>query len=431
MQEAVRVGLLGCGTVGSGVVKILQQNASIIARRAGAPVMLERVLVRDVNKPRAVDFPAGVLTDNPEEVLDDPKIDIIVEVIGGIEPAGAFIRRALKNGKNVVTANKDLLAAEWADLMDLAETRRLDLLFEASVGGGIPIIRPLSESLSANRIEQVLGIVNGTTNYVLTEMSEQGKDMAEVLQEAIARGYAEPDPTADITGLDAARKIAILGAIAFGAHVQLEDVSVTGITSVNARDILYAKELGYVIKLVGVATEEPEGVEVRVGPVLLPKKHPLAAIRGVHNAIFVRGDAVGEAMFYGLGAGSLPTASSVISDIVEAVRNLRSSASGRWIQTGLQRKPILTHTVRSLAYYLRLEVTDRPGVLAAVAGLLAEYGISLRTVIQRPVDGKAELVLVTHPCLAIHLDDAMQRLSGLAEVERVANCFALEGEEER
>lgn len=307
MGKSIKIGLLGSGTVGSGVIRVLEMNRPQITERVGTPIEIKTVLVRDVKKPRP-QLGDVRLTDKIEDILDDPEIDVVVELMGGIHPAREYMLRAMEAGKSVVTANKDVVAQFGKDMFAMAEKKDVDFRFEASVGGGIPIITPLKQCLTANRITEILGIVNGTTNYMLTKMTECGADYDTVLKEAQAKGYAEANPSADVDGLDAARKAAILASLAFNTRVQLEDVSVEGITKITPDDIEYAKDLGYVIKLLAVGKDSDEnGVDVRVHPVFLPKTHPLASVNGVFNAIFVRGNAIGEAMFYGQGAGSLPT----------------------------------------------------------------------------------------------------------------------------
>ncbi|MFC2469067.1 MAG: homoserine dehydrogenase, partial [Negativicutes bacterium] len=328
MNKAVKIALLGAGTIGSGVIRVLNENAYEIKQKVGVPVQIKTILVRDREKNRQGmdDF---YLTDDFQDILNDDEIDIVVELMGGLHPAREYMLEAMKVGKHVVTANKDVVAQFGKDMFAAAEERQTAFRFEASVGGGIPIVTPLKECLTANRITEVMGIVNGTTNYMLTKMTQLGSDYSTVLREAQERGYAEADPTADVDGLDAARKAAILASLAFNTRVGLSDVSVEGITRITPEDIDYARELGYVVKLLAVAKDSPEkGVDVRVHPVFLPETHPLAAVNDVFNAIFVKGNAIGEAMFYGQGAGALPTASAVIADIVATARQLAKGAPG-------------------------------------------------------------------------------------------------------
>lgn len=321
MAKMVKAALLGLGTVGSGVYKLIQEQQEEMANKAGAPIEIEAVLVHDIHKKREGIDPA-LLTDRWEDIINNEEIEIVIEVMGGIEPAKTMILEALNSGKSVVTANKDLVAEYGGGLLDAADNNGVDFLFEAAVGGGIPIIRPLKQCLAANEIDEVVGIVNGTTNYILTKMAEEGMDFEEALAKATELGYAEADPTADIEGLDAGRKIAILASIAFHSRVVFSDVYTEGITKITSKDITYAKELGYAIKLLAAARNTPEGIEAAVYPMLLPKQHPLAAVRDSFNAVFVHGDAVDDAMFYGRGAGQMPTASAVMGDVIDVVRNI-------------------------------------------------------------------------------------------------------------
>ncbi|MCR4418817.1 MAG: homoserine dehydrogenase [Clostridia bacterium] len=425
--QAIRIGLLGLGTVGSGVVKLLQENGEDIATKVGCPLRIERILVRDKNKPRPVAVDPALITDDPADILEDPAIEIVAELIGGLEPAREFILRALEAGKNVVTANKDVLAVHGQQLLQAAEARGLDFFFEASVGGGIPIIHPLKELLAANRIRQVLGIVNGTTNFILTKMTVEGKDFAEALGEAQAMGYAESDPSADVEGADAARKLAILASIAFNTRVTYPEVYAEGIGRISARDILYAGELGYVIKLLAIGREEEQEVEVRVHPALVPKDHPLATVSDVFNAIFIRGDAVGEAMFYGRGAGQMPTASAVVGDLMLVARNLLHGSTGRITCTCYRQLPVRPMGRVECKYYLRFTVKDRPGVLARIAGAFGEAGVSLASVIQkRSFEGWAELVLITHRVREENLQRALAIIRDLPVVKSVDNLIRVE-----
>ena len=419
--------MLGLGTVGSGVVKLLQENGEDIATKVGCPLRIERILVRDKNKPRPVAVDPALITDDPADILEDPAIEIVAELIGGLEPAREYILRALEAGKNVVTANKDVLAVHGQQLLQAAEARGLDFFFEASVGGGIPIIHPLKELLAANRIRQVLGIVNGTTNFILTKMTVEGKDFAEALGEAQAMGYAESDPSADVEGADAARKLAILASIAFNTRVTYPEVYAEGIGRISARDILYAGELGYVIKLLAIGREEEQEVEVRVHPALVPKDHPLATVSDVFNAIFIRGDAVGEAMFYGRGAGQMPTASAVVGDLMLVARNLLHGSTGRITCTCYRQLPVRPMGRVECKYYLRFTVKDRPGVLARIAGAFGEAGVSLASVTQkRRFEGWAELVLITHRVREENLQRALAIIRNLPVVKSVDNLIRVE-----
>lgn len=427
MDKIVQVGLLGFGTVGSGVVRVLTDNSQLIAQRAGTAITLKKILVRDLNKKRALSTTAELTTD-PAAVIGDPEIDIVVELLGGEEPARTLMLEALNRGKHVVTANKDVMAKYGRELFEAAEKNNVNLLFEASVGGGIPIIRPLKRCLAANRISEVMGIVNGTTNYMLDKMTAEGMDFATVLAEAQAKGYAEADPTADVGGLDAARKIAILASIAFGTRVRLDDVSAEGITKIEPEDIDYGRELGYVIKLLAIAQETDKGVNARVHPAFIPTTHPLAAVRDAFNAIFIRGDAVGEAMFYGRGAGSLPTASAVCADIMEAARDIVHNSSNRILCTCFEEKRISPISETESPYYIRLLAEDKPGVMAAIAGAVGAQQVSLNSVIQkRRVGTRAEIVLITYKVKDEDLQLAVQTLSGLSVVNKVSTVIRVVG----
>ena len=426
----IKVGLLGLGTVGTGVIKVLTKNAHEIAQKAGAKIEVKSVLVRDVNKPRNIDSDVAV-TDNVEEILNDPEIKIVIEVMGGINPARDYMLKALKAGKHVVTANKDVVAQYGREMFDAAKENNVDFLFEASVGGGIPIITPLKQCLTANKITDVIGIVNGTTNYMLTKMTNEKMDYDTVLAEAQAKGYAEANPTADVGGFDAARKTAILASIAFNTRVTLEDVYVEGITKITPEDIEYARELGYVIKLLAIAKDHgKDGVDVRVHPTFVPKNHPLASVSDVFNAIFIKGNAIGEAMFYGRGAGELPTASAVVADVVDAARDTVNHVIGRVRCTCFEHKPICPVEKTVSAYYVRLLVDDEPGVLATIAGAFGESGVSLNSVIQtRKVNNRAEIVLITHAVVEKNIQIASEIIENLAVVTKIRNIIRVEAQQ--
>lgn len=430
-RDRFYIGLLGLGTVGRGVYRILEANGELIARRLGVPLTIKKILVRDPQKDRGLKISPTLLTSNPLEVLDDPGIDIVVEVMGGIEPALPYVLRALRNGKSVVTANKDMVAAHGRELFAAAEEGGRDFLFEASVAGGIPIIHVLKECLVANRIHQLIGIVNGTTNYILTRMYFEQVDFASALAEAQALGYAEQDPSNDLDGFDAARKMAILASIAFNTRVRLDDVYVEGIRNITPVDIRYASELGYVIKLLGIAKDTPQGVDVRVHPALVATTHPLAAVNNVFNAVFIKGDAVGEAMFFGRGAGEMPTASAVVADIVYAARNLKHRVPGMISCTCFEERALKPIEEVCSKYYLRLVVLDKPGVLAQIAFVFGEHEVSLASVIQKQAaDGKAEIVLVTHHVAEGNIRRALQIIRSLPVVSEVCSVIRVETDEE-
>jgi homoserine dehydrogenase len=426
MNNAIQIGLLGMGTVGTGVLKLLNQNRACIEQRVGASLNIKKILVRDPSKPRQI--PEGAeITTVIEDILDDPEIDIVVEVMGGEHPALEYMLKAIANGKHVVTANKDVIAKYGRELFETAEENQVDLQFEASVGGGIPIIRPLKQCLAANRIQEVMGIVNGTTNYMLTKMTRDKSDFASVLAEAQAKGYAEADPTADVGGWDAARKIAILASIAFNTRITLDDVHVEGITAISPQDIEYAGELGYCIKLLAIAKDTPRGIDVRVHPTFLPLSHPLAPVQDVFNAIFVRGDAVGETMFYGRGAGEMPTASAITADIIDVARDIRHKVSSRILCTCFEERPVCPVRYTEAPYYIRLLVEDLPGALAAIAGAFGAQQVSLHSVIQKSKVGDcAELVMITYrvPDASVRL--AINTLQGMTVVREVKNVIRVE-----
>ena len=422
----VKLGILGLGTVGSGVVSILQQNAEDIQTRTQTEIQIKRILVRNPELPREVtgDF---LLTDRSEDILKDPEIDIVVEVIGGIEPARSYILEALRQGKHVVTANKDLLALHGQELLEAANEAGKELYFEASVAGGIPIVAALKHALAANRITALIGIINGTTNYILTAMAEQGRDYFEVLAEAQSLGYAEADPSADVDGIDAARKLAILSSLAFNSRVTIKDVFVEGISKITREDLAYAAELGCTIKLLAIAKHQDEGIEVRVHPAILPLTHPLASIGGVFNAIYVIGDAVGETMFYGRGAGSLPTGSAVVSDIIRVIRNFETSPAAVSNCTCYRELGIKASSEFFTAFYIRLLVKDEPRVLATLALLFAEANISFASIIQKPRgQHQAEIVLVTHPCREGALQEALESVRAYSKVLSIHNVIRFE-----
>ena len=429
MKEAIKIGLLGSGTVGSGVVRVLKENMEEITARVGTRLVLAKVLVRDKKKPRP--YVDGVeLTDRVEDILEDEEISVVVEVMGGLHPAKEYMLRAMEAGKSVVTANKDVVAQFGQELFDMAEKHDVDFRFEASVGGGIPIIMPLKQCLTANRISEVLGIVNGTTNYMLTKMSEEGMSYDDVLKEAQEKGYAEANPSADVDGLDAARKAAILSSIAFNMRISLADVSVEGITKITPEDISYAKNLGYVVKLLAIGKETDDGINVRVHPVFLPKEHPLASVNGVYNAIFVRGNAIGEAMFYGPGAGSLPTASAVVADIIDVSRDIVTHSFGRLNCTCYREKVLCPIEKTQSSYYVRLLVEDKPGVLGAIATAFGNADVSLQSVIQTQRDGNehAEIVAITHCVSHANILAALGVLKALPVVSEVRNLIRVEND---
>ena len=421
--KEIKVALLGAGTVGGGVYKLVERRAAEMPDKVGAELKITKVLVKNLQKKRE-GIPSEVLTDDWEGIIHDPEISIVIELMGGVEPARTYILQALEAGKNVVTANKDLLAEHGQELMEAAERNHCDLCFEAAVGGGIPIIRPLKECLAGNEITEVMGIVNGTTNYILTKMTQEGWDFDDALKEAQRLGFAEADPTADVEGLDAGRKMAILASIAFHSRVTFKDVDVKGITKITAKDIQYAKEFGYTLKLLGVARNEEGKMEVGVSPMMIPSTHPLANVNDSFNAVFVHGDAVDDAMFQGRGAGEFPTASAVVGDLISVARDMQYDCCGRIgcsCYKNLSMKP--TGEARH-KYFLRLIVEDRTGILAGVAGVLGNNGVSINQVIQKPaVNGVAELVVITDKVETRHLNDAMMIFGEMSMIREVASVI--------
>jgi homoserine dehydrogenase len=425
----VRVGILGCGNVGTALVRLLDANAGLITRRSGVRIEVARVAVQNLTKDRAITFAPGVLTNDGEAVVSDPAVDVIVEMIGGVEPARSLITNALKAGKPVVTANKELIANFGAELFEVAATAGVDLLFEASVAGGIPLIRPLRESLVGERIRRVTGIVNGTTNYVLTRMTEERCSFAEAVAEAQELGYAEPDPTADIDGFDAASKAAIIASIAFGARVVAGDVSREGIREVSADDILAAEELGYVVKLLAVTEESDGAVSARVHPAMVPVGHPLASVSGSYNAVFIEGEAVGQLMLLGRGAGGGPTSSALLGDLIDAAKNLHSGARGATIGV-LERRTIRPIDETSSQFYVSLDAADRPGVLAAISGVFGTHGVSIQSMQQKGQGDDARLIFVTHVAREADMAATIREVRDLDVVERVGSVMRVVGGEE-
>jgi len=433
MAEVVHVGLLGCGNVGAAILRMLSDHADEIARRAGASIAVRRVAVRDPSKPRPAPVSRELLTTDPTQVVRDPGVDVVVEVMGGLEPARSLILGAFAAGKPVVTANKELLSTRGEELFKAAAEAGVDLLYEASVGGGIPLIRPLREHLAGDRILRFMGIVNGTTNYGLTRMAEEGMSTEEALREAQALGYAEPDPTADMVGSDAAAKAAILATIAFDLPVAAGDVYREGIERVTGDDIVFARRLGYVVKLLAIAEASESGVSVRVHPAMIPREHPLASVRESFNAVFVEGEKVGPLMLYGRGAGGDPTATSVVGDIIDLARTPRA---GSLTLVG-HAATVGEHGGRRLRpmgelfsqYYLLMRVVDRPGVLAAIAQVFAIHLVSIKSVWQEGHGDEAQIVLITHRAKEADLLACVRDLRALDVVEDVSSVIRVENAE--
>jgi homoserine dehydrogenase len=427
--DTLRVGVLGCGNVGAAVIRLLDEHAEDIARRAGCRLQVTRVAVRDPSKPRDVPLDRSRLTDDPMAVIDDPDVDIVCELIGGREPAGSLVLAAFDRDKPVVTANKELLATRGRELFDAAEAKGLDLYFEAAVGGGIPLIRPLKESLTGERVRRVTGIVNGTTNFILTTMAEEGRPFAGALAEAQRLGYAEADPTADVEGHDAAAKCAILASIAFNARVTATDVFREGISSVTTEDIEFARRLGYVVKLLAIAElVDGDRIAARVHPAMIPATHPLAAVRHAFNAVFVEGPKIGELMFYGRGAGGDATATAVVGDLVSVARNLQSGARGVGCTCFLERG-IRPMSEMAGQYYILMRVEDRPGVLAEIAGVFGRSQVSIKSVWQEGSGEDAQLVFITHRAREGDFQEAVGGARDLQVVREIRSILRVEAEE--
>ena len=437
--SVVRVGVLGCGTVGASLVALVERQNATIHARTGLSLEISRIAVRDLSRSRPINIENAVFTSDAMAVATDPSIDVIVEVMGGISPARELLLAALAAGKPVITANKALLAAHGSELFAAAEAAGVDLLFEAAVAGGIPFIRPLRESLLAEPVLRVMGIMNGTTNYILTRMSEAGADYSEALAEAQSLGYAEADPTADVEGHDAAAKIAIVASIAFGAEVTGADVECEGISKITADDIAFAARHGYSVKLLAIAerfsTSNGDELSARVHPCLVPNAHPLAAVRDSFNAVFVQGEAVGDLMFYGRGAGGDPTASAVLGDLVDAAVNLQSGAHASL--GAFAPMTIRPSSQLEAAWYLSLRVDDRSGVLAAIAGVFGEHGVSIDSMEQHSLSGpddaanEARIDLIIHPALQSDVRATLDALGVLDSVRSIGSTIRVLVEADR
>jgi len=421
-MRPVKVGLLGVGTVGGGTVRVLKRNAQEIARRAGRGIEVVHAAARDLGKQRIADMQGIQLTTDPFEVVNNPELDIVVELIGGDGVARELVTQAIANGKHVVTANKALIAKHGNEIFTQAQSKGVMVAFEAAVAGGIPVIKAIREGLAGNRIEWLAGIINGTTNFILTEMRDRGRDFADVLKEAQKLGYAEADPTFDVEGIDAAHKLTILAAIAFGIPLQFSKVYTEGISKLTSEDVSYAEQLGYRIKMLGVARRTAHGVELRVHPTLVPFRRLIANVDGVMNAVLVKGDAAGPTLYYGPGAGAEPTASAVVADLVDVVRMLTADPDNRvphlaFQPDALSDLPILAMEEVETSYYLRLRAQDRPGVLADVTRILSELSISIEAIIQKgTADGIATVILLTHRVLEKNMNQAIKRIQDLPTI---------------
>ncbi|GKU75706.1 homoserine dehydrogenase [Paenibacillus sp. L3-i20] len=428
-MKPVKVGLLGLGTVGTGVVRIVEGHQEDLQSQVGSPIIIEKILVQNISKLRNVSIAEGKLTEDPWDVIRNPEIDVIVEVMGGIEHTKEYILEALSLGKHVVTANKDLMALHGPEILAKAQKHRCDVMYEASVAGGIPIIRTLVEGFSSDRITKIMGIVNGTTNFILTKMSQEGASYADVLKEAQELGYAESDPTSDVEGIDAARKMTILSTLGFRVNVALDDVSAKGISSVTKDDILYAKRLGYVVKLLGIAERQDDAISISVQPTMVKHSHPIAAVNGVFNAVYVYGEAVGETMFYGPGAGELPTATSIVADLVAVVKNLKLGVNGQHGGMAYKEKKLKTDEQITSKYFMLLHVADRAGVLARITQVFAEFEVSLESVLQQPnaSNPEAEIIIITHDANKAAISKVLHTFETLDVVHKVKSVYRVEG----
>ena len=420
-MEKIKVGLIGFGTVGSGVVKILQKNSKLIEKRMGAKIVLKRIADIDVKTDRGVKLRPGILTTKADDVIKDPEINIVMELIGGIEPAKTFILKAIQNGKHIITANKALLALHGDEIFRAAHRSGVDVNFEASVGGGIPLIRSIKEGLVANRIHSIFGILNGTSNYILSKMTDEGRSFKEVLREAQEKGYAEADPTYDIEGIDAAHKLAILIRLAFGTSIQFKEIFIGGISEITPLDIQFGREFGYRIKLLAITKTDQGKIEARVHPTLIPEGHLLSTVEGVFNAVYIKGDAIGPTLFYGQGAGQMPTGSAVVSDLVELGRNLLVQTQGRRVpllsyqESAIEKIPLKKMGDVVMRFYMRFSALDRPGVLSRISGILGKNEISISAVIQkgRKINGAVPIVMMTHEAKEENLHRALREIDRL------------------
>jgi len=433
MKQKINVGLIGLGTVGSGVLRILRDNAQPIRSRLGVPIEITKIAVRDLKRDRGLRLASGVLTDNPTEIIEDPNIDIVVELIGGYQPAKELILASIGRGKHVVTANKALLAVHGEEIHEAARRASVTIGFEGSVGGGIPVIKALKEALAANRILSIYGVINGTSNYILSKMTDEERSFADVLAEAQRAGYAEADPTFDVGGIDTAHKLAILVNLAFGAHVRLDNIFTEGITSISPLDIDFGKELGYKLKLLAIAKWHDGQVEARVHSTMIPDEYPIAKVSGVYNAIQIVGDACGDIMLYGRGAGSMPTGSAVVADIMDISRHILMEPS-RNLNTnpaGASAVKLVPMDAVTSIYYFRFMALDQPGVLAQISGILGRQQISIAQMIQRgrKQGGSVPLVIMTHTALERDIQKALVEIKALACITEEPVLIRVEGDE--
>ncbi|MCT2535883.1 homoserine dehydrogenase [Aquibacillus koreensis] len=431
MLKEIKVGLCGLGTVGTGVVKILKNHQEEIKYKLGCEIVVNKILVHDIHKPRDIVVNPEWLTSNPDELVNNPEIDVIVEVMGGIDQTNLLIEQALRNNKHIVTANKDMMAVHGQKLLKLAKANNCDIFYDASVAGGIPILRSLSDGLASDRIQKIMGIVNGTTNYILTKMTDDHLAFDPVLKEAQELGFAESDPTSDVDGLDAARKMTLLANLAFKMEIGLDDVEVSGISNISQEDISFADSLGYTIKLIGIASINNGKVEVSVEPTLLPKDHPLALVKNEYNAVYVYGEAVGETMFYGPGAGSMPTATAVVSDLMEVIKNIRLGISGNSYVSPQYETQLKKNEEKYTKYFIRMEVDDEAGTFQKITNVFSDEKVSFAKILQLPGSKKetAEIVMVTHQISKQQLLNSLDHLQGLSVVNRIISYYRVDGEE--
>mgnify|MGYP001366573044 CR=1 FL=1 len=430
MKEAIHVGLLGLGTVGCGVYRMIHEHQEELFHRIGLPIQVEKILIRDIHKDRKIIMPDDLLTTDPEDIVNNPNIDVVIEVMGGMEETKELILRALRRRKHVITANKDLLALYSGELLSVASEYGCDLFYEASVGGGIPVLRSVVDGLSSDRIFKMMGIVNGTTNFILTKMTREKISFEQALADAQALGFAEADPTSDIEGLDAARKMVILSTLGFSMKVSLEDLFIKGISTITPEDIDYADRFGYVIKLIGIARRDNGRVEISVEPAFISKDHPLASVNNEFNAIYIYGEGIGETMLYGPGAGQLPTATAVVSDLVAVAKNMRLGVTGKSALIPYNKKQLKNDEEIFVKYFLRLLVKDEAGSFAKLSALFAEKNISFEKLSQQPLKGKgmAEVVIITHQTTRKAFLSVLSQLRDMQMVYEIKSGYRVEGE---
>lgn len=428
-RESIGIGLMGLGVAGGGVARALVEKEGVLAKQVGCPLSIRKILVRHPSKPRATEVEPNLLTTDPQEILADPGVDIVVELMGGRSPALEYIKEAIVRGKHVITANKEVMSTHGVELLALAQEHEVDIRYEASVGGGIPLIAAFQQYLIANEISAIHAIINGTTNYILTRMTKEGVDFSAALKQAQQLGYAEADPSNDIEGLDATYKLAILASLAFRTTIQPQDIYHEGIARLAWRDFLYAQELGYAIKLLAIAKQSNASIEMRVHPTFIPEDSLLAKVDGVYNAVQLEGDLVGKVLFYGEGAGALPTSSAVVADIINLAKGIYSGASRRPGLRFEQNKTVKPMSEIETRYYLRITLADQPGVLAQIASALGEHLISISSVIQKesdPATQTAEVVIMTHPAREQGMQQALKEMEQLAVVREINNFIRVE-----